>query len=1472
MLQFIIKFSVRNKLLIGIMTFVWIVWGLWSATKLPIDAVPDITNNQVQIFTHCPTLATQEVEQLVTFPVEQSLTNIPDIEEIRSISRFGLSVITVVFKENVDIYFGRQLINESLKEAIDNIPEGIGVPELSPVSTGLGEVYQYLIKPKLGSEDKYDAKDLRTMQDWIVARQLNGTPGVAEINSFGGELKQYEVAIDPDKLRAMGISIPEVFEALEQNNQNTGGAYIDKKPNAYFIRGVGMVTSLEDIGNIAIKSRDHIPIFVKDVAEVQYGHAIRYGALTYDGISEGVGGVVMMLKGENSNEVVKRVKEKLPNIQKSLPDDIVIEPFLDRADLVGRAIRTVEKNLLEGALIVIFVLVLFLGNFRAGFIVASAIPLSLLFALGVMRVFGVSANLMSLGAIDFGLIVDGAVIVVEATLHNLMLRKNKKTLNQQEMDEEVVSAASKILKQATFGEIIILIVYVPILTLVGVEGKMFIPMAQTVSFAIIGAIILSLTYIPAMSALLLPKEYNPKVTFSDRMMNFIYSIYRPVLEKALKIKYWVIGGAVSLFLISLFFFNRMGAEFIPQLQEGDYAFHCILPLGSSLEQSIETSMLASRIIKEFDEVKMVVSKTGTAEIPADPMPPEASDLDIILKPQSEWKSGRSFEQLGDDIMERLEVIPGIFFEKNQPIQMRFNELMTGIRQDVAVKIFGENLDSLAHYAELVEDIVQKVEGTTSAQIERIAGLPQISVDYDRVRLANYGLHINEVNDIVSTAFAGKKAGVVFENERRFDLVVRLDSNHRKGIEDVSNLIIPTPQGDQIPLSQIATVDFKLGPAQISRDDGKRRIVVGFNVTGRDVQSVVKDIQNELSSKIELPEGYYFTYGGQFQNLEEANARLMIAVPMALLLIFVMLYFTFNSLKHSLLIFTAIPMSAIGGVFSLMLRGMPFSISAGIGFIALFGVAVLNGIVLIGKFNELQKEWGKEGGPDKFTDAEEEEDYNYLTKKGYNLVEKIVMEGTRVRLRPVLTTATVASLGFLPMALSTSAGAEVQKPLATVVIGGLVTATILTLLVLPLLYLVFNNKNMKAGKLTALVAGIMFLGIPSGYAQQTLSVEEVVQTALENNQNLKIKDLDIRSSESLRKTAFDLPKTGLSYQHGNTDDFEINNGIMLSQNIPFPTLFKARKNLIQAEINEKVLDKKISENELIKQVRSYYYQLEYLKQNEAKLQELKEVYDDFIRVSEARFKAGESSNTEIKIAQNKQGEIVLILNKNNHLIENTYRSLKLLMGTETDFDILIRHPYEPLSPAMFNTGDLIKEHPLVLSQLEQINLAEHRQKVEKADGLPDFTVEYSNVSKIGVHSRNGIENFYGRGQRFSFVDIGIAIPITYRATQSKINALNIQKQMAVEAAEWQKRKLENELENVLNQYHLNLAEYNFLKNTALPNSEEIVRQTQVAYQSGRSSYLEYLTALESMTNQQLHLLETIEEINQTVVFISSLLNQ
>ena len=1451
MLDKIIAFSIKNKFIIALMTLALIVWGVWSATKLPIDAVPDITNNQVQIITVCPTLAGQEVEQLVTYPIEQSIANLPDLEELRSISRFGLSVITVVFDDKVDIYFARQLINERLKEAEAKIPKGVGTPELAPVSTGLGEVYQYIIHPKKGSESKYTAMDLRTMQDWIVARQLYGTAGIAEVNSFGGQLKQYEVAVNPDRLIAMGITIPEIFVALEKNNENTGGAYIDKKPNAYFIRGVGLIGSFDDIKNIVVKTNPNgIPILIKDVAEVHLGSAVRYGAMTYNGEVDAVGGVVMMLKGANSADVVSRIKDKMSTIQKSLPKDVVIEPYLDRTDLVNRAISTVEKNLIEGALIVIFVLVLFLGNLRAGLIVASAIPLSMLFALGLMNVFGVSANLMSLGAIDFGLIVDGAVIIVEATLHHLGMRKAIGKLSQSEMDNEVFVSASKIRSSAAFGEIIILIVYIPILTLVGIEGKMFSPMAQTVSFAIIGALILSLTYIPMMCAAFLSKNVSHKQTLSDRMMNFFQRIYAPLLEKAIRFKKVIVGVTVAVFVVSVFLFSRMGGEFIPTLQEGDFAFHCILPQGTSLSQSLETSMQASRLIKEFDEVKMVVGKTGAAEVPTDPMPPEATDIMIILKPQSEWKRDISYDELAEEFEERLNTIPGVFFEKNQPIQMRFNELMTGIRQDVAVKIFGENMDTLLNYANKVNAVVQSVDGATEPSVERVAGLPQIVIKYNRSQIANYGLNIEDINHIVSTSFAGGSAGVVYENERKFELVVRLDSTHRNNIDDVSHLYIPTTNGTQIPLSQVAEIKMELGPAQISREDGKRRIVVGFNIKGRDVESVVTDIQKELNEKVKLPEGYYYTYGGTFENLQAASKRLMIALPVALALIFMLLYFTFSSVKQAALIYTAIPMSAIGGVFALLIRDMPFSISAGIGFIALFGVAVLNGIVLIGTFNQLEK--------DGMTD----------------IIQRI-KEGTKIRLRPVLMTATVASLGFLPMALSHGAGAEVQKPLATVVIGGLLTATFLTLFVLPLLYVLFSSKR-KINISTASILVFALLSFNAANAQspttKSISVDDAITTALKNNLELQSQQLNVQSSTILKKSVFELPKTNVNFQFGQYNSINQDKAFQVSQSIPFPTYYSAKSSLYKAELQGSQLQQQATASEIKAQVQYWFYQMQYLQTSKKHLQSLDSLYYDFVSAAALRYETGETNLLEKTTAETKRGQLSLLLKQNETDFITAYHSLKTLMNTSEDFVLSNSEKFQPIAISNVLDTTLIANNPSLKLLYQQAVIANQNKKIETASTLPDFNVGYFNQSLIGVQSINGADVNFDGSKRFQGFNIGISIPITFFSNASKIKSLEYKQQALQRDADNGKLILQTKLQNAFQQYNQNLLQYNYYNSTALPNAEIIISTAKIGFKSGDIGYIEYLQALQTAIDVQLNYLQSINQINQSIVIINFLINK
>ena len=1063
MFQKLITYSIRHKLVIGVLSIALAIWGIWSLVHLPFDSTPDITDNQVQVITQAPSLGAQEVEQYVTTPVEMALANIPRIQERRSISRSGLSVITLVFDDNADIYWARSQVSQVVEQLEKELPKNTET-EMGPIATGLGEIYHYTVRAKKGYEDKYSLADLRTLQDWIVRKQLSGTPGVAEVSGWGGYVKQYEVAINTDQLNANGISVSEIFDALQRNNANTGGSYIEQNSNQYYIRGIGVVKSLEDVGNITVKTVNGTPIKVSDVAKVQLGHATRFGAVTRNGEGEVVAGIAIMLKGENFQEVIKNVKERINQIQKSLPEGVVIEPFIDRTNLVDRVEGTIARNLIEGGLIVIFVLVIFLGNWRAGLVVASVIPLSMLFAFGMMKTFGIDGNLMSLGAIDFGMIVDSAVIIVEAVVTHINTGHFSQpevraaylaqcqnggaatpfALTQKQMDEEVHFSASRIRQSAAFGEIIIMIVYIPLMTLVGIEGKMFRPMALTVFFAILGAFILSLTYVPMASSLMLSRKVHTRKTFSDRVIEKVQAWYRPVLDWVLARNKDVITGAVALFCVSVVGFKYLGGEFIPSLEEGDFAVEMSMSQGTSLSQMVESCTKAEKLLKkEYPEIKQVVSRIGSAEIPTDPMPVERADIMIALKPKAEWTSAKTTPELMEKMEETLSAIPGLEAEISQPIQMRNNELLTGIKQDVAIKIFGDDLDVLTQQAGKVKKMIEDVPGVSGIFVEEVAGLPQIQVKYNHEKMAAYGVSVDDISEILETTFAGAVAGSLYEGDKKFDIVLRMDPSQRN-VESLEQLSIPLKDGTNIPLSQVADIDYSPAPAQVSHEDGARRIYVGFNVKGRDVQSTVEDIQEILDEKLKLPDGYYYNYGGEFENLQSATNRLMVVIPIALVIILLLLYATVKNVRESLFVFSAIPLAAIGGVWALWLRGMPFSISAGVGFIALFGVAVLNGIVLIGQMNQMQRE-------------EKTADKLAASIGVTELIHHRIIESCMVRLRPVLMTALVASMGFLPMALSQGDGAEVQRPLATVVIGGLITSTLLTLLVLPAIYKTFTKK-------------------------------------------------------------------------------------------------------------------------------------------------------------------------------------------------------------------------------------------------------------------------------------------------------------------------------------------------------------------------------------------------------------------------------
>ena len=1063
MFQKLITYSIRHKLVIGVLSIALAIWGVWSLVHLPFDSTPDITDNQVQVITQAPSLGAQEVEQYVTTPVEMALANIPRIQERRSISRSGLSVITLVFDDAADIYWARSQVSQVVEQLEKELPKNTET-EMGPIATGLGEIYHYTIRAKEGYEHKYSLTQLRTMQDWIVRKQLSGTPGVAEVSGWGGYVKQYEVAINTDQLNASGVSVSEVFDALQRNNANTGGSYIEQNFNQYYIRGIGVVKNLEDVANITVKTVDGTPVKVGDVAKVQLGHATRFGAVTRNGEGEVVAGIAIMLKGENFQEVIKNVKERISQIQKSLPEGVVIEPFIDRTNLVDRVEGTIARNLIEGGLIVIFVLVIFLGNWRAGLVVASVIPLSMLFAFGMMKTFGIDGNLMSLGAIDFGMIVDSAVIIVEAVVTHINTGHFSQpevraaylaqcqnggaatpfALTQKQMDEEVHFSASRIRQSAAFGEIIIMIVYIPLMTLVGIEGKMFRPMALTVFFAILGAFILSLTYVPMASSLMLSRKVHTRKTFSDRVIEKLQAWYRPVLDWVLARNKDVITGAVALFCVSIVGFKYLGGEFIPSLEEGDFAVEMSMSQGTSLSQMVESCTKAEKLLKkEYPEIKQVVSRIGSAEIPTDPMPVERADIMIALKPKAEWTSAKTTPELMEKMEETLRAIPGLEAEISQPIQMRNNELLTGIKQDVAIKIFGDDLDVLTQQAGKVKKMIEDVPGVSGIFVEEVAGLPQIQVKYNHEKMAAYGVSVDDISEILETTFAGAVAGSLYEGDKKFDIVLRMDPSQRN-VETLEQLSIPLKDGTNIPLSQVADIDYSPAPAQVSHEDGARRIYVGFNVKGRDVQSTVEDIQEILDEKLKLPDGYYYNYGGEFENLQSATNRLMVVIPIALVIILLLLYATVKNVRESLFVFSAIPLAAIGGVWALWLRGMPFSISAGVGFIALFGVAVLNGIVLIGQMNQMQRE---EKTADKLS----------ASIGVTELIHHRIIESCMVRLRPVLMTALVASMGFLPMALSQGDGAEVQRPLSTVVIGGLITSTLLTLLVLPAIYKTFTRK-------------------------------------------------------------------------------------------------------------------------------------------------------------------------------------------------------------------------------------------------------------------------------------------------------------------------------------------------------------------------------------------------------------------------------
>jgi cobalt-zinc-cadmium resistance protein CzcA len=1468
MLEKIIAASVRNKLLVALMLLALIAWGGFSAANLPLDAIPDVTNNQVQVITQSEALAAQEMEQLVTVPLELQLRTVPGVTEIRSISRFGLSVITVVFPDDMSTYQTRQLVAEKLKAAEADLAAGAGTPTMAPITTGLGEIYQYTIRVLPGYEKQFSLAKLRDVQDWVVKRQLAGVTGVVDISSFGGYLRQYEVAVDPSRLASNGVTVAELYQALQDNNANTGGAYIERGPNAYFIRGEGRATSLDDLGATVIKqAASGTPLLVRDVATLRMGHAVRYGAMTRDGQGETVGAVVLMLKGASSENTIKNVKMRVAEIQKTLPKGLAITPFLDRTKLIDKAIATVEHNLIEGGVIVIAVLLLLLGNWRAAVVVALMIPLCMLFALGMMDVFGVSANLMSLGALDFGLIVDGAVIIVEAVIFHLVHQRRQAA--RETMDDMTESAATRLMSSALFGQLIILIVYFPILSLTGIEGKMFRPMALTVSFAIIGAMLLCFTYVPAATAWALKKDIKEEGTVAYRIMKFLHRGYDPIIRAALGARFVVVGAAVVLLVLAGFIFSRMGGEFIPQLDEGDFALNVTLAPGSSLSQTVATNLQVQKILRsKFPEIEQIVGKSGTSEIPTDPMSLEDSDEMIILKDHSEWTSASTREELANKMQAALAGVPGVTMEFQQPIQMRFNELISGVKSDVSIKIYGDDLGVLYEKANDAAALIRPLGGVGDLKVEQIAALPQMRVTYNRQRLAQYGLKVSDLNTILRASFAGEVAGQVYEGERRYDLVMRLDSTHRAGLTNLQDLYIDTPGGQKIPLNEVATVAYRNAPIQISRDDARRRINIGINVRGRDVQSLVQEIQGKLNTSLKLPPGYTIVYGGQFENLNHALERLKVAVPVSLLLIFLLLYLSFRSVKQALLIFTGVPLATIGGIIALWLRGMPFSISAGVGFIALFGVAVLNGIVLLASLNELAAE-------------------------GVRSVRERVLRATEERFRPVILTASVASLGFLPMALSTSAGAEVQKPLATVVIGGLISATLLTLVVLPVLYMLFTKDGEPNPKQAAqaaedarhaaekgeeptptpaavpVVAGLLLvlltgLALPAraqntlaSTAAQPLSLTQALQTGAAQNLSLQTAGLQIEQQRALSRTGYDVPRTVLDYQYGQISGPFNDQSFNLIQQTALPNVYAAQRRLLQTQALTAEQRARQQRRDLAQVIRTTYYQLLVGYRRVRLLRRQDSLYQRAARAARIRYQVGETNRLEQVSAEARSQELrnrLATIRVDNEVLR---RQLGQLLGRPTPADIdTTANPVAVITPA--DTLALSPDTNPTLGLLsQQATTSQQQTRVESLRRLPDVRVGYFNQS---INKERG----------FQVVQAGLAVPLLGGVQKARIAAARLGEQVATQQLTYAQAQLSTQLAGLRQQLARARASLSYYEQTALPQARLILTTAEKSFRAGDIEYVEYVVNTQPAWQIQENYLDQVRQYDELVVNLLALI--
>lgn len=1450
MIYNIIAWSVKNKLIVALLIAALVAGGIWSITKVPIDAVPDITNNQVQIITQAPNLGTEDIERFITYPIELSMANLPDVIEIRSVSRFGLSLITVVFEDDMGTYLPRQLVAEKLSEVKEEIPSSFGVPNMGPISTGLGEIYQYTLNVDQEHNEKYSPSDLRTFQDWIIKRQMAMVPGVIEVNGFGGDIKQYEVSISPDKLNSVGLDISDLFKALENNNQNVGGAYIEKNHRANYIRGEGLLKSIEDIESVVVKNEGGIPITIGDVAKVKFGKAVKYGAFTKNGQGEAVGGMIMMLKGANSNDVIQSVKKRMTEIQKSLPEGVFIEPFLDRSNLIENTTSTVTKNLLEGAIIVILVLIFLLGNWRGGLIVASTIPLSLLFAFILMNVFDVWANLMSLGAIDFGIIVDGAVIIVESTVFIFYQKlQSDKVITQDEKDELTIKSSNKLMNSAFFGQLIILIVFIPILSLEGIEGKMFKPMALTFIFAMIGVMFLCLTYVPAVSALFLKVTPNAKKSIGDKLIYWLENKYEHILAVSLK-KYTVIlSGAGIALILSIVSFNKLGGEFIPKLDESDIAFHVIMKPGTSLSETITTTTRVEKIIKsKFPEVVQVLSRIGVADVPTDPMPMDVADCFIILKPQEEWTNATSKPELIDKLKEAVQIIPGVNFEFSQPIEMRFNELITGVREDIAIKLFGDDLEVLASKAEEIGKLVGGIQGVGDLKVEATQGLPQITIKYNRAKIAQYGLTINQVNNVVETSFAGGKAGVIYEGEYRFNLVVRLEESYRQEINNLRDLYIKLENGSQIPLKELASIEYLSGPMQISRDNTNRRTYVGINARDRDIQSLVTEIKEKLDAELELPVGYYIRYGGAFENLERASNRLKVVVPIALGLIFILIFLALKSVKQSLMIYIAIPLSTIGGVFALYLRGMPFSISAGVGFIVLFGVAVLNGLVLISAWNDLKE------------------------NSDLPLSERIAL-GAKRRIRPILLTALTDILGFLPMAISSSAGAEVQRPLATVVIGGMISATLLTLIILPILYRWLEEKtedpstSLNKGVLALLILGLTtpIVGSSQSKSKVISSVDQAIEISLNSNLQIRASETNVEIEELRKRASWNLGKTDVKVTYGQLNSEMNDTYLELNQNLEFPTVYSNQKKLALNKIQSKEYNVKAIKNDIKRQIRLVWNNLSY-NESQSQILELKDsLYTGMAHAAKVRYETEATAYLEYAAAEMQLMEVRNELNKlrSNELIFENQLRLLLNDSNEIEFEV----PTISKLDIKLETDNVLKSNPEIARDLQQVQIAESEKKILTAKMLPEISVGYFNQTFKGMPMDNGY--IANNGDRFQGVQAGLSIPLFYGSYRSDIKTANLKGELAQQKARYHQQALTSKYEQLTQESVKHNTSLEYYESQAVPQSDLIIKNAELSYKEGAISYIEFFQIINYSYGIKTKYINELNRFNENLIELNYL---